>query len=166
MTDDHCGTAAPRLFAQIPAILTRLCYAISPVTRESPAVKATDKAVREYYSALAQGAGAGIEHELGLRHAFEALLEQTARRARGWQLAREHSFRRGGWTIRPDGTLLDDFRLPRGWYEAKGPGVDLDREVRGKLDGGYPRENTLFRGSSSTHFPKRQSLAHPERHWR
>ncbi len=46
--------------------------------------------------------------------------------------------------VRPDGTLLDGFQLPRGWYEAKGPGVDLDREVRGKLDGGYPRENTLF----------------------
>ncbi len=114
------------------------------MSRDSPAVKATDKAVRDYYSALALGAGAGIEHELGLRHAFEALLEQVARRARGWHLAREHSFRRGGRMVRPDGTLLDGFQLPRGWYEAKGPGVDLDREVRGKLDGGYPRENTLF----------------------
>lgn len=103
------------------------------MTRNSPAFKSTDRAIRDSYSALAQGAGAGIEHELGLRHAFEALLEHAARRARGWHLAREHSFRRGGRAIRPNGLPLDDSRLPRGRYEAKGPGVDLDRGVRGTI---------------------------------
>lgn len=107
------------------------------------ALKATGKPVREYYAALAAGAQLQIDHELGVRHAFETLLDQCARRF-GWTLAREHSVRRGGHTIRPDGTLLDEFRLSRGWYEAKGEQADLAKQARDKIAQGYPRQNTLF----------------------
>ena len=33
---------------------------------------------------------------------------------------------------RPDGTLLDDFRIPRGYWEAKDTKDDLEAEIRAK----------------------------------
>jgi predicted helicase len=107
------------------------------------ALKPADKAVKNYYAALQGDAQLQIDHELGVRHAFESLLDSCARRFH-WTLAREYSVRRGGRTLRPDGTLLDKFRLSRGWYEAKGEGADLAREARDKLAQGYPRQNMLF----------------------
>ena len=111
--------------------------------KTSLVLKSTDKAVRDYYSALQVGRQLQIDHELGVRHAFESLLDHYARRV-GWTLAREYGVRRGGRTIRPDGTLLDGFRLSRGWYEAKGEKADLAKEAREKLTLGYPRQNMLF----------------------
>jgi predicted helicase len=107
-------------------------------------LKASDKAVKDYYASLAQGAQLQIDHELGVRHAFEALLDRSAHRHFNGGLAREYSVRRGSRTLRPDGCVLDEFRLTRGWYEAKSAGADLEQEARAKLAQGYPRQNTLF----------------------
>ncbi len=107
-------------------------------------LKATHKAVQDYYAAIAGTHQLHIDHELGLRHAFEALLDHCARRFYGWTLAREHPFRVGARTLRPDGAIIDDYHLTRGWYEAKGPGSDLELAARAKLEEGYPRRNILF----------------------
>ncbi len=112
--------------------------------RSSLALKATDKAVREYYAALEQGAQLQIDHELGVRHAFETLLDRCARRYAGWSLLREPTVRRGSRNLRPDGLVVDEFRLARGWYEAKGAAADLAKQAREKFGQGYPRNNTLF----------------------
>ena len=49
--------------------------------------------------------------------------------------------------IRPDGVVLDDFRIRRGYWGAKGPKVNLDEEIRKKIAVGYPLTNTLFEDS-------------------
>lgn len=116
---------------------------LGPVPPPRFDLKPTGKPVREYFAALQEGAQLQIDHELGVRHAFEALLAHCGRRF-GWTLAREHTVQRAGRTLRPDGTLLDEFCLSRGWYEAKSAGADLAREARNKLAQGYPRQNTLF----------------------
>ena len=45
---------------------------------------------------------------------------------------------------RPDGTLRDTFRLPRGYWEAKDTRDDLLIEIRKKIAIGYPTTNTIF----------------------
>src|SRR6266852_7592328 len=46
--------------------------------------------------------------------------------------------------IRPDGVLRDSFDLKRGFWEAKGPQSDLDKEIAKKIATGYPLTNTIF----------------------
>jgi hypothetical protein len=47
--------------------------------------------------------------------------------------------------IYPDGTLEDDFHLPRGHWEAKDTADDLDAEIKNKIAKGYPLANTSSR---------------------
>ena len=50
----------------------------------------------------------------------------------------------GGRRIVPDGTVRDEFRLPRGWWEAKDTSDNLSTEIQKKLRAGYPSRNTVF----------------------
>jgi predicted helicase len=43
-----------------------------------------------------------------------------------------------------DGALVDNFKLPHGYWEAKDTKDDLDREIQKKFDTGYPKDNILF----------------------
>jgi hypothetical protein len=45
-------------------------------------------------------------------------LDKAAKK-RGWTLVPELSTHSGGKRVVPDGTLRDEFRLARGWWEAK-----------------------------------------------
>ena len=58
-----------------------------------------------------------VTHELGLRNPFHNLLDKAAKR-RGWTLVPELSTHSGGKRVVPDGTVRDEFRLARGWWEA------------------------------------------------
>ena len=46
--------------------------------------------------------------------------------------------------VRPDGTVKDELRLARGYWEAKDAADNLDNEIQSKLDRGYPRDNIIF----------------------
>ena len=46
--------------------------------------------------------------------------------------------------VRPDGTVKDELRLARGYWEAKDVADNLDDEIQSKLDRGYPRDNIVF----------------------
>ena len=107
-------------------------------------LRPSHKAVAAYYESLAAFAKLGATHELAVKTAFATLLE-TAAKPFGWKLVPEHSMRaKGGKRIQPDGTLMDVFRLQHGHWEAKDSSDDLDREIRAKLDKGYPTENLIF----------------------
>ena len=58
-----------------------------------------------------------------------------------WLLIPEQTIEGG---IRPDGVLRDSFDLKRGFWEAKGPQSDLDKEIAKKIATGYPLTNTIF----------------------
>jgi predicted helicase len=84
------------------------------------------------------------EYELGLRSAFQNLLATVAEHI-GWQLAPEMTLGK----IRPDGVILDGFRLRRGYWEAKGPKTNLEKEIKRKIDDKYPLTNTIFEDSKT-----------------
>ena len=103
--------------------------------------KEAPRAFTTYYETLRQLTAQGITHEQGLRRAFGALLEATAK-PHGWLLVEEINLK--GSRSRPDGTLYDTDKFPRGYWEAKDTKDDLDEEVRKKINRGYDLKNTIF----------------------
>src|SRR6059058_5186228 len=97
------------------------------------------KAIDRYYKQLQDYKGR-VDYELAVRTAFLNLLNETARQVK-WLLIPEQTIEGG---IKPDGVLRDSFDLKRGFWEAKGPKSDLDKEIAKKIAAGYPLTNTLF----------------------
>jgi len=98
------------------------------------------KAVDQYYKELAVYQEQGVTHETAVRSAFQNLLALFAPSV-NWTLIPEEPLANGK---RPDGTLRDTFRLPRGYWEAKDTRDDLATEIRKKITIGYPTTNTIF----------------------
>lgn len=114
-----------------------------PDTSAAP-LKPSHKAIQAYYDTLKAYDAQGVQHEMGLRSAFQNLLAETGKATR-WTLVPELSLKVQGSRIRPDGTMRDDdWQLPRGYWEAKDTADDLDAEIRKKIAGGYPLVNTIF----------------------
>ena len=105
--------------------------------------QAASKPIQTYYEALKSYGAQGVEHEGALETAFQRLLADTAR-LKNWTLIPKLKLKVGGKTIFPDGTLRDDFNLPRGYWEAKDTDDDLDEEIGKKIAKGYPLTNTIF----------------------
>ncbi len=97
------------------------------------------KAIGRYYKELDEYKSKA-SHELALRAAFHNLLADGARQV-GWTLVDEQTIEGG---IRPDGVMRDANNLRRGYWEAKGPESDLDREIADKIKKNYPLTNTIF----------------------
>jgi hypothetical protein len=76
-----------------------------------------------------------IIHELGLKGPFQNLLDKAAKK-RGWTLVPELATHYGGKRVVPDGTVRDEFRLARGWWEAKDTTDNLAKEIEKKLKAG------------------------------
>jgi len=109
----------------------------------STPIKPTHKAIQTYYEKL-QGYGAhNVTNEMGLRSAFQQLLEETAK-AHKWTLIPEQTLKVGGKSVRPDGTFRDEWHLRCGYWEAKDTSDDLNAEIRAKIAKGYPLVNTIF----------------------
>jgi predicted helicase len=110
-------------------------------------IKASHKPVRNYYSALSDFDSLGVKHETAVRSAFQALLNACCADFK-YTLVPEFAIKRKGLKpLRIDGALLDTFGLRHGFWEAKDSNDDLDRldrEIKRKLDLGYPSNNTLF----------------------
>ncbi len=102
-----------------------------------------DPIVKTYLKDLQYLKDQHIVHELGLRGPFQNLLDKAAKR-RGWTLVPELSTYSGGRRVVPDGTVPDEFRLARGWWEAKDTSDQLAAEIQKKLKAGYPSRNTIF----------------------
>ena len=108
------------------------------------ALSPTHPALDTYYTALANYAALGVTQEQGLRPAFRSLLETFAKSAEpsGWTLVEEHTL--PGSRKRPDATLIDNFHIPRGYWEAKDAKDDLEAEIRSKIKLGYSLTNIIF----------------------
>ena len=107
-------------------------------------LKPTHKPVKAYYESLDQFDRLGITHETAVRSAFQSLLESCGKQF-NWTLVPEHpmSLNRNKRIV-VDGALIDDFRLPHGYWEAKDIHDDLPNEVQRKFEAGYPTDNILF----------------------
>jgi predicted helicase len=106
-------------------------------------LKPTHAAVKNYYAALHQLGQLHIDHEMAVRSAFQELLSSCGRKLK-LTLAPEFEIKRKHSSIRVDGALLDEFKLAHGFWEAKDEKDDLDREIKAKLEKGYPRDNIIF----------------------
>jgi predicted helicase len=98
-----------------------------------------DGAIKRYHQAMVEYYAREVVHEQGLRPAFLNLLNECA--PKGWLVVTEQRLANGRI---PDGTLRDEFNLPRGYWEAKDQGDDLPTEIRKKIAAGYPIINTIF----------------------
>ncbi len=104
---------------------------------------ASDPIIKTYLNDIQHLKSQHVEHELGLKAPFQNLLDKAAKR-RGWTLVAELSTYSGGKRVVPDGTVRDEFRLARGWWEAKDTSDKLAAEIQKKLKAGYPARNTIF----------------------
>jgi len=107
-------------------------------------IKPNHKPIKEYYAELASFEKHGHSNEMTVRNAFQDLL-QTYTKKIGWQFIEEYTIKRKDRkNASVDGALLDQFSLPRGFWEAKDSKDDLPTEITKKFADGYPQTNILF----------------------
>jgi predicted helicase len=107
-------------------------------------LKPTSAKVKDYYNALNQFGQLNISHETAVRQAFASLLDTCAKQFK-WKLVQE--FRLPApkdKSVIVDGAVLDSFTLKHGFWEAKDSKDDLEKEIKKKLEQGYPRDNIIF----------------------
>ncbi len=106
-------------------------------------VKPGQAAIKQYYKDMEAFKKQGISHEMAVRSAFQNLLAKTGK-SFGWTLIPELSDTAAAGRIQPDGTMRDQFQMPRGYWEAKDSDDDLEKEIRAKFGKGYPASNIIF----------------------
>ena len=118
----------------------------------SALLKPTSRPVKEYYDSLRHFEAIDVSHEGAVRDAFQTLLKVCGRRL-NWTLVAEHRMMGSqNRRISIDGALLDDFKIARGYWEAKDMHDDLPTAVLDKFGKGYPQDNIIFQ------IPKRAIL--------
>lgn len=106
-------------------------------------LKPTHQAVRAYYDELRTLSNLDFYAEGAVSPAFAALLRHCAKQNR-LTLIEQYPFKKNGHTLRIDGALLDSFKLPLGYWEAKDTADDLQKEIKKKFAAGYPKDNIFF----------------------
>jgi hypothetical protein len=117
--------------------------AIARIDKKVLELSFSDTIIKTYLKDIQHLEDQQITHELGIKGPFQNLLDKAAKK-RGWTLVPELSTYSGGKRVVPDGTVRDEFRLARGWWEAKYTSDRLAAEIQKKLKAGYPNRNTIF----------------------
>jgi predicted helicase len=112
----------------------------------SLALKPTHAAVKNYYAALNQVGQLHFSNEAQVSDAFAKLLADCGRKLH-LTFIPQFPIQRARTRVIVDGALLDTFHLAHGYWEAKDEKDDLDREIKAKLDKGYPRDNIIFQAT-------------------
>ncbi|HET8889178.1 MAG TPA: type ISP restriction/modification enzyme [Candidatus Angelobacter sp.] len=107
-------------------------------------LKPSHAKVKDYYNALNQFGQLNISHETAVRQAFASLLDTCARQFK-WKLVQEFRLPAPkNRSVIVDGCVLDSFTLKHGFWEAKDLKDQLEKEIKKKLEQGYPRNNIIF----------------------
>lgn len=109
------------------------------------------KAINDYYNQVHQIRRAGIKNEGALSMPFFLLVMHYAQ-SKKYQFHSQITIKskKTGKNIRPDGILMNDLRVHRGYWESKDPDDKLEEEIEKKLHkDGYPSNNTLFEDSQT-----------------
>ncbi len=110
----------------------------------SLSLKPSHKTIKNYYEALDQYKNLGVRHEGAVSSPFQQLLESCGRQF-DWTLVPQYAIKRSKkYPIRMDGALVDSYRLPRAYWEAKDLDDNLKKEIPKKFAAGYPKDNMLF----------------------
>ncbi|MDM8557997.1 type ISP restriction/modification enzyme [Candidatus Parabeggiatoa sp. HSG14] len=107
-------------------------------------LKSTHKVVKNFYQEMAALSDLNISTEGAVAPAFATILRHCAGQF-DLQLVEQYPINRDGKRpIRTDGTLLDQFELRHGVWEAKDIKDNLAKEIKQKFKQGYPDDNILF----------------------
>src|SRR5437870_2339610 len=109
----------------------------------SLSLKPTHATVKAYYAALNQFGQLHFDNEAQVSDAFAKLLSDCGRKLH-LTFIPQFPIERAKNRVIVDGALLDTFHLAHGYWEAKDGKDDLEREIKAKLDKGYPRDNIIF----------------------
>ena len=112
-------------------------------------IKPTHKPIKTYYAELQEYTHIGVEHEGAVRTAFQNLLQYYCRQASLTLVCEKPLYIAEGRRIRPDGEIVDTFKIPYGYWEAKDTQDDLYVEASKKFERGYPSKNIVIQ--SPTH---------------
>jgi predicted helicase len=103
-------------------------------------IKPTHKIITNYFSELEKFEKFGAIHETNIRNAFQDVLRACCTKLK---LNFEEEYKYRGH-LRIDGCFYDDYRIPRGFWEAKDSQDDIHAEVKKKFQVGYPSDNIIF----------------------
>ncbi len=106
-------------------------------------IKPGDKLIKGYYEVLGQLGQLHFDHEGAVRSAFQSVLAGYSRRLE-WTLVPEYPMKGRTGRIAVDAALLDTWKQRRGFWEAKDERDELEREIKRKIEKGYPTSNTIF----------------------
>ena len=107
-------------------------------------LKPNHKAVRDYYATLQQYEEQRITHEGAVSNPFAFLLSSCTKQINGTFIPQYPMHTVAANRIFIDGAILDEFRLPLAYWEAKDIDDNLIKSVQEKRDAGYPFDNILF----------------------
>jgi len=107
-------------------------------------IKPTHKVIKNYYSELKKLKNLNQDNEGAVSPFFANILRFYARQFK-WTLIEQFStVNQLNKTIRPDGAIVDEFKLVHGYWEAKDTKDNLETEIKKKLTLGYPSDNIIF----------------------
>ena len=107
-------------------------------------LKPNHKAIRDYYATLQQYDRHDITHEGAVSNPFAFLLNACAKQVDATLVPQYPMRTPAGNRIVLDGVILDTYRIPFAYWEAKDMDDDLHRAVQEKRNAGYPFDNILF----------------------
>lgn len=113
-------------------------------------LKSSHKAIRDYYATLKQYEQHDITHEGAVSNPFAFLLDACAKQVDATLVPQYPMRTPAGNRIVLDGVILDAYRIPFAYWEAKDMDDNLYRAVQEKRDAGYPFDNIFFQTPTSS----------------
>lgn len=104
--------------------------------------------INQYYNQLDNLKRVGVTNEMAIKQPFDNLLLNYAS-AKHYVYATEVTIKNeNGKNVRPDGILMNELRIHKGYIESKDTNDTLDEEINKKLyKDGYPKSNIIFQDS-------------------
>lgn len=112
-------------------------------------IKTTHIPIKKYYAELDKYTQLGAENEGTVRTAFQNLLQHYCGKSNLTLLCEKTIITSDNRRITPDGQVVDPYRIPHGYWEAKDTQDDLYTEANKKFAAGYPSKNIVLQ--SPTH---------------
>ncbi|MCY4145452.1 MAG: N-6 DNA methylase [Chloroflexi bacterium] len=108
-------------------------------------IQPKDRHLTQYYRAIKELRAAQSQPSEGnMRRAFGALLTGLGRRRKLTLIDEYSTHGQGRRHIRPDGALVDEWKRPVAFWEAKDSSDNLFAEIENKKAVGYPLDNIIF----------------------
>lgn len=104
--------------------------------------------INQYYNQRDNLKRVGVTNEMAIKQPFDNLLLNLAS-SKHYVYATEVTIKNeNGKNVRPDGILMNELRIHKGYVESKDTNDTLDEEINKKLyKDGYPKTNIIFQDS-------------------